>query len=50
MGKQTKEQIRENLFRTLSWQCAERDDEYVAKVIKDSKEVWGSDPEEEGGR
>jgi hypothetical protein len=49
MRKQTKEQIREHLYKTLSWQCAERDDEYVAKVIKKSKEVDGVYTLEEAG-
>jgi len=49
MKKQTKEQIRENLFKTLSWQCAERDDEYVAKVIKGSHQVDGVYTLEEAG-
>ncbi|MCI0526725.1 MAG: transposase [Nitrospira sp.] len=49
MKKQTREQVREHLYRTLSWQCAERDDEYVAKVIKESKEVDGVYTLEEAG-
>jgi hypothetical protein len=49
MRKQTQEQVRDNLFKTLSWQCAERDDEYVAKVIKESHEVDGVYTLEEAG-
>jgi hypothetical protein len=49
MKKQTREQVREHLYKTLSWQCAERDDEDVAKIIKESKEVDGVYTLEEAG-
>lgn len=49
MRKQTREQIREHLYKTLSWQCADRADEYVAKLIRESKQVDGVYTLEEAG-